>query len=204
MCFSTAASSENDQGSMNLASNTASRALTNPSSVAARYRWTGCWTQRWMSVTDCPVLRSYQVRLSVSVVTPSWTMRSPLRSAGSASPRFSCHSRISAASSGLIMIRASEPPRNCRRFGSCDRRAVIGSDDLKFTGSPLIWRTGNEVVTSSHMKLSTRACDKCTSSDGVLHSIGRFGTWLRRPVCIETRSRISRWVATRETRTRSP
>ena len=36
MCFSAAASSENDQGSMNLASNTASRSLTNPSSVAAR------------------------------------------------------------------------------------------------------------------------------------------------------------------------
>ena len=49
---------------MNLASNTASRALTNPSSVAARYRWTGCWTQRWTSVTDRPVLRSYQLRLS--------------------------------------------------------------------------------------------------------------------------------------------
>src|ERR1700722_9091676 len=31
MCFSAAASSENDQGSMNLASNTASRSLTNPS-----------------------------------------------------------------------------------------------------------------------------------------------------------------------------
>src|SRR3984885_7007426 len=38
ICFSAAASSENDQGSMNLASNTASWALTNPSSVAARHR----------------------------------------------------------------------------------------------------------------------------------------------------------------------
>jgi hypothetical protein len=35
ICFSIAASSENDHGRMNLASNTASRALTNPSSVAA-------------------------------------------------------------------------------------------------------------------------------------------------------------------------
>jgi hypothetical protein len=31
---------------------------------------------------------------------------------GSASPRFSCHSRISAASSALIVIRAPEPSRN--------------------------------------------------------------------------------------------
>ena len=37
------------------------------------------------------------------------------RSSGSASPRFSFHSRISAASSGLMMIRASEPPTKwCR------------------------------------------------------------------------------------------
>ncbi len=41
MCFSAAASSENDQGSMNLASNTASGSLTNPSSVAAKKRCTG-------------------------------------------------------------------------------------------------------------------------------------------------------------------
>ena len=38
MCFSAAASSENDQGSMNLASNTASRSLTKPSRVAAIQR----------------------------------------------------------------------------------------------------------------------------------------------------------------------
>src|SRR5580692_8566535 len=137
MCFSIAASSENDHGSMNLASNTASRSLTNPSRVAARYRWTGCRTQRWTSVTARPALRSYQVRFRGSVATPSWTMRLSLRSSGSASPRFSFQSRISADSSGLMMIRASEPPRNCRRFGSCDRRAVIGSDDLEFTGFPL-------------------------------------------------------------------
>ena len=46
ICFSAAASSENDQGSANLASNTASRSLTNPSRVAAIHRFTGCWTQR--------------------------------------------------------------------------------------------------------------------------------------------------------------
>ena len=60
MCFSAAASSENDQGSMNLASNTASVSLTKPSSVAAIQRFTGCRTQRWTSVTTRPVLRSYQ------------------------------------------------------------------------------------------------------------------------------------------------
>ena len=58
-CFWAAISSENDQGSMNLASNT-SRSLTKPSRVAARKRWTGCWTQRWASEMARPVLRSYQ------------------------------------------------------------------------------------------------------------------------------------------------
>src|SRR5438445_4664831 len=38
MCFSAAASSENDQGSMNLASNTAPDPSTMPSSVAAIHR----------------------------------------------------------------------------------------------------------------------------------------------------------------------
>ena len=83
MCFSAAASSENDQGSMNLASNTASRSLTKPSRVAAKKRWTGCWTQRWTSEMARPVLRSYQARLSASVATPSWTTRLSLRSSGS-------------------------------------------------------------------------------------------------------------------------
>jgi hypothetical protein len=46
---------------------------------------------------------------------PSWTIRLSLRSSGSASPRFSFQSRISAASSGLMMIRASDPPMNWRR-----------------------------------------------------------------------------------------
>src|SRR5208337_5223130 len=75
ICFSAAASSENDQGSMNLASNTASRSLTKPSRVAAKKRRTGCWIQRWMSETARPVLRSYQVRLSASVATPSLYVR---------------------------------------------------------------------------------------------------------------------------------
>ena len=87
-----------------------------PSRVAAIQRLTGCWTQRWTSPTMRPVLRSYQVRLSASVATPSWTTRLSTRSSGSASPRFSFHSRISAASSGLMMIRASEPPMKSRRL----------------------------------------------------------------------------------------
>ena len=41
-----------------------------------------------------------------SVATPSWTMRLPDKSSGSTSPRFSFQSRISAASSGLMMILA--------------------------------------------------------------------------------------------------
>ena len=41
MCFSAAASSENDQGSMNLASNTAPVPSTTPSNVAAIRRTTG-------------------------------------------------------------------------------------------------------------------------------------------------------------------
>src|SRR5208337_849965 len=87
-----------------------------PSIVAAIQRFTGCWTPRWTSATMRPVLRSYQARLSASVATPSCTTRLPDRSSGSTSPRFSRHSRISAASSGLIIIRASEPPMKSRRL----------------------------------------------------------------------------------------
>ena len=75
VCFSAAASSENDQGSMNLASNTAPVLSTMPSSVAAIQRIIGCRTQLWTSLTTCPVARSYQRRLIGSVATPSWTMR---------------------------------------------------------------------------------------------------------------------------------
>ena len=49
MCFSAAASSENDQGSMNFASNTAPVASTIPSRVAPIQRFTGCRTCRWTS-----------------------------------------------------------------------------------------------------------------------------------------------------------
>ena len=60
MCFSAAASSENDQGSMNLASNTAPVPSTMPSRVAAIQGMAGCLTRRCTSVTSRPVLRSYQ------------------------------------------------------------------------------------------------------------------------------------------------
>src|ERR1700720_1676223 len=79
MCFSAAPSSDNDHGSMNLASNTAPPPATMPSRVAPIHRSTGCRSRCWTHSTVCPVLRSYQCRLSASVTTPSWTMRLPER-----------------------------------------------------------------------------------------------------------------------------
>ena len=115
MCFSAAASSENDQGSMNLASNTAPVPSTIPSSVQAIHGMAECLTRRWTAVMARPVLRSYQARLRASVAVPSCTIRLPDKSSGSASPRFSRQSRIRAASSLPMMIRASEPPMKARR-----------------------------------------------------------------------------------------
>src|SRR5262245_5113534 len=68
--FSAAACSENDQGSINLASNTASIPSTMPSKVAAIQEMAECLTLRWTSVTRRPLLRSYQERLSPSVAAP--------------------------------------------------------------------------------------------------------------------------------------
>ena len=116
MCFSAAASSSNDQGSMNLASNTAPVPSTIPSRVAAIQGMAECLTRRCTSTTLRPLLRSYQGRLSSSVAVPSCTIRLPERSSGSTSPRFSRQSRIRAASSLPMMIRASEPPMKVRRF----------------------------------------------------------------------------------------
>ena len=113
--FSAAASSENDQGSMNLASKTAPVASIRPSRVAPIHRTIGCRTCRWTSAIICPEFASYQRRLRSSVANPSWTMRLPERSSGSVSPRFSRHRRNRAASSFPMMIRASEPPINWRR-----------------------------------------------------------------------------------------
>src|SRR5215831_15631800 len=115
MYFSAAASSENDHGSMNLVSNTASIPSTTPSRVAAIHGMAECLTLRWTSVTRHLVLRSYQQRLSSSVAAPSCTTKLPDRSSGSASPRFSRQSWIRAASSLPMMIRASEPPMKVRR-----------------------------------------------------------------------------------------
>src|SRR6266446_6910159 len=57
MYFSAAASSENDHGSMNLASNTASVPSTMPSRVAAIQGMAECLTRRCTSRSRLPVLR---------------------------------------------------------------------------------------------------------------------------------------------------
>src|SRR5580704_51977 len=80
MYFSAAAPSENDHGSMNLASYTATVSVTMPSRVATMNERTGCFTLVWTAVMACLVLRSYQARLRSSVTTPSWTMRFAERS----------------------------------------------------------------------------------------------------------------------------
>src|SRR5208282_2968894 len=64
---------------------------------------------------------------SASVTTPSWTTRLSLRSIGSTSPRFSFHNRINAASSGFMMIRASDPPTKSRRSGFIECEPVTRS-----------------------------------------------------------------------------
>src|SRR6266508_14528 len=133
MYFSAAASSENDQGSMNLDSNTAPVPSTMPSRVAAIHGMAECLTRRCTSVMARPVVRSYQLRLSASVATPSWPMRLFDRSSGSASPRFSRQSRTNAVSSVPMMIRASEPPMNERRLadGVIHTLAFISSSNLQ-------------------------------------------------------------------------
>ena len=119
MCFSAAAASENDQGSMNLASNTAPVSLTSPSSVAIIQGIDRCLSWRWISETRLPEFTSYQRRLRSSVAKPSWTIRTSERSCGASSPRFSRQSRNSAFSSLPMMIRESEPPMNWRRSTLC-------------------------------------------------------------------------------------
>src|ERR1700676_5483104 len=121
ICFSAAASSENDQGSMNLASNTAPVPATVPSRVAPIHGSTGCRRRCWTHSTVCPVLRSYQCRLRASVTSPSWTMRLPDRSSGSTSPRFSRQRRLRAASSLPMMTRASDPADEGAAISRLDR-----------------------------------------------------------------------------------
>ena len=101
--------------------------LDNAVQRAARKRITGCSTRRCTAVTTRPVLRSYHCRLRASVATPSWTMRLPERSSGSASPRFSPQRRTRAASSVPIMMRASDPPMKPRR---CINTVWLISTDL--------------------------------------------------------------------------
>src|SRR5229473_441019 len=129
MYFSADASSENDHGSINLASNTAPVPSTMPSRVAAIQGMAECLTWHWTCRTLWPVLRSYQARLSASVAVPSCTIRLPERSSGSTSPRFSRQRRIKAASSLPMMIRASEPPMKERRcsYGFVHNLALIDS-----------------------------------------------------------------------------
>src|SRR5262249_29440037 len=115
MYFSAAASSENDQGSMNLASKTASVPSTIPSRVAAIQGIAECLTRRCTSRTCWPVLRSYQDRLSSSVALPSCTIRLPDGSAGAAPPVSPRHRRTRAPSSLPMMMRVSEPPMKLRR-----------------------------------------------------------------------------------------
>ena len=116
MYFSAAASSENDHGSMNLASNTAPLASTRPSSVAAIQRSAGCWTRCLDIRDDLPGIGLVPAPVEVLGDQPrAGRSRLPDRSSGSTSPRFSRHSRSRAASSSPMMIRASEPPMKERR-----------------------------------------------------------------------------------------
>src|SRR5579862_6185621 len=78
MYFSAAASSENDHGSMNLASNTAPVGSITPSSVAAIHLTTGCLTCRWTSLMVLPEFRSYQSRFRGSVTDHPYSL-GPLR-----------------------------------------------------------------------------------------------------------------------------
>jgi hypothetical protein len=57
-----------------------------------------------------------------------------------------------------MMIRASEPPRNCRRFGSRDRPVVIGSDGLKLTWIPLDSTLGvSRLLRSAQIRMARAA-----------------------------------------------
>src|SRR5882757_1739397 len=71
MCFSAAASSENDQGNMNLASNTAPEGSIRPSSVAAIHLMTGCCIRLWTCLMAWPVWYWYHLLLRSSVTLPS-------------------------------------------------------------------------------------------------------------------------------------
>ena len=146
---------------MNLDSNTASVPSTIPSSVAIIHEIAECLTWRCTSRTRRPVLRSYQERLSSSVAAPSLTIRLPDKSSGSASPRFSRQRRTRAASSLPMMILASEPPMNERRY-SCG-----------FVYTP-------EFMTSSDQKMRSASGNAPKRRDGACQNHGRARARARR------------------------
>src|SRR5262249_30859537 len=77
------------------------------------------------------LLRSHGELIARPLVSALDRMRLPDKSSGSTSPRFSRQSRSSASSSSPMMIRASEPPTNERRFfpETLDfKRAVLGQN----------------------------------------------------------------------------
>src|SRR5215471_14640224 len=74
MYFSAAASSEKDQGSMNLASNTASLPSTMPLRVATIQGIAECFTRRWMSVTRRPFFCTDKARSSTYVLSLHYTL----------------------------------------------------------------------------------------------------------------------------------
>src|SRR5438132_2609012 len=82
ICFPAAASSENDQGSMNFASNTAPVPSTMPSSVAAIQRITGWRTQLWTSLTTCPVALMKAIQLRMARAAIGWGVRELAEKAG--------------------------------------------------------------------------------------------------------------------------
>src|SRR5208283_2763561 len=74
---------------------------------------------------------------------------------------------MSAASSGLIMIRASEPPMKRRRPGFIEFGAVIRSPGLISIGILLVCLPISSLVTSTHVTMAQLdACDKCTGKNG--------------------------------------
>jgi hypothetical protein len=79
--FSAAASSENDQGSMNLPSKTGPSGL-NPTALFPPQPYKG----GLVVAHDDPGIGLVPARFSSSVARPSWTMRLPERSSASTSP----------------------------------------------------------------------------------------------------------------------
>ena len=120
ICFSAAASSENVQGNMNLASNTAPAGSTSPSSVAAIHLFTGMLNPPLTSLTVLPVLSLVPPPVKLFCHVAELNDQVVGQVLGSTSPRFSRQSRSKLSSSSPMMIRASDPPMNERRSPSFD------------------------------------------------------------------------------------